>query len=158
MPDIIDRERLLKNETPFIHENYTGISEKPYDYIPCFSVDQIERQPAFSGTKLIFEKIICNYHDGKPYYEIQYISENGERNIGYSSYNLDCVSEWLKQYFMPVIETQNHAHWIDCTDYESDFADEEPEYKCSHCNSGGHYWTFKFDYCPDCGAKMDEKV
>lgn len=48
---------------------------------------------------MIFEKLICANHNGRPYYEIQYI-ENGERHIGYSSYNLDVISEYLTNYFM----------------------------------------------------------
>ena len=48
---------------------------------------------------MIFEKLICANHNGRPYYEIQYI-ENGERHIGYSSYSLDVISEYLTNYFM----------------------------------------------------------
>lgn len=53
MADYIDREKLLKFETPYIHENYTGISEKPYDYVPVFSIDQIERQPSVDAVEVV---------------------------------------------------------------------------------------------------------
>ena len=48
----------------------------------------------------IFEKLICENHNGKPYYHIQYLNEKGERHIGYSSYKLDCISEFLREYFI----------------------------------------------------------
>lgn len=64
----------------------------------------IDMQP--SGTdenqtpnERVFEKLICENNNGKPYYSIQYI-ENGERHIGYSSYNLDAISDYLNKYFI----------------------------------------------------------
>lgn len=41
------------------------------------------------------------YTDGKPhpYYEIHYI-ENGEHHVGYSSYSIKQVSEYLKEFFI----------------------------------------------------------
>lgn len=44
--------------------------------------------------------IIVTITDGKPYYSIKY-KEVGNRhyNVGYSSFNLDFVLEWRKQYF-----------------------------------------------------------
>lgn len=63
MADYIDREKLLKCETPYIHENYTGISEKPYDYVPVFSVDQIERQPSVDAVEVVRCKD-CKHTEG----------------------------------------------------------------------------------------------
>ena len=44
---------------------------------------------------------ICPYpeYKGKPYYSIKYI-ENGEEYVGYSTYNLQVMSGFLKKYFM----------------------------------------------------------
>lgn len=40
-----------------------------------------------------------------------------------------------------------HGRWIDVRQYCGDFM-------CSNCN--GISCTNKYNYCPDCGAKMDE--
>lgn len=60
---------------------------------------------------------------------------------------------------MPTVEAEpiRHGHWVDMGDFES----------CSVCN-GTHlkeYQTYygkclwvKMDYCPHCGAKMDEST
>lgn len=44
---------------------------------------------------------LCPYpeYKGKPYYSIKYI-ENGEEYVGYSTYNLQVMSGFLKKYFM----------------------------------------------------------
>ena len=48
------------------------------------------------------EPELCPYpeYKGKPYYSIKYI-ENGEEYVGYSTYNLQVMSGFLKKYFMP---------------------------------------------------------
>lgn len=46
-----------------------------------------------------FVEILIRDIDGKPYYEIHYI-ENGEHHIGYSSYNIKIISEYLKEFFI----------------------------------------------------------
>lgn len=49
-----------------------------------------------------------------------------------------------------------HAHW---------FLEREPNgspycFHCSNCDSDSHYIGIKtaYDFCPNCGAKMDEEV
>ena len=44
--------------------------------------------------KTCFAQIIVNNSEDKPYYSIMYW-ENGEMNIGFSSYRLDYVRHWL---------------------------------------------------------------
>lgn len=46
-----------------------------------------------------FVEILKHDIDGEPYYEIHYI-ENGEHHIGYSSFNIKVVSEYLKEFFI----------------------------------------------------------
>lgn len=48
--------------------------------------------------KTCFAQIIVNNSEDKPYYSIMYW-ENGEMNIGFSSYNLDYVRRWLNEEF-----------------------------------------------------------
>ena len=50
----------------------------------------------------------CPYpeYKGKPYYSIKYI-EKGEEYVGYSTYSLQVMSEFLKKYFIsPALEKQ----------------------------------------------------
>ena len=74
--------------------------------------------------------IIVTITGGKPYYSIKY-KEVGNRyyNVGYSSFNLDFVLEWRKQYFevaeaVDAKETNVHSKWIPCSEKlpeESDY-------------------------------------
>lgn len=48
----------------------------------------------------------------------------------------------LSGYVAPVV----HGRWIDAREYCGD-------YMCSNCEA--LYGTNKFNYCPNCGAKMD---
>lgn len=56
--------------------------------------EYIEREK----IKTCFAQIIVNNSEDKPYYSIMYW-ENGEMNIGFSSYNLDYVRRWLNEEF-----------------------------------------------------------
>ena len=49
-----------------------------------------------------------------------------------------------------------HAHWVACED------EYEDEYKCSACG-GIQFFDMTpqdegWEYCPHCGAKMDEEI
>lgn len=46
-----------------------------------------------------FREILVRECFGRPYYEILY-KEDGQMHVGYSSYKLDKVSEWLKEFFI----------------------------------------------------------
>lgn len=56
----------------------------------------------------VFKGIVVEYSEyciypeykGKPYFSIKY-AENGQEFIGYSTYKLEVLSEYLKEYFMP---------------------------------------------------------
>ena len=55
-------------------------------------------------------------YKGKPYYSIKYI-ENGEEYVGYSTYSLRVMSEFLKKYFIsPALEKQEKDRWIPVTE------------------------------------------
>lgn len=65
--------------------------------------------PVQSESTRIFVELVARYPDppacmymeyvGKPYYSIKYI-ENGETHVGYSTYSLEVLSRYLKEYFM----------------------------------------------------------
>ena len=54
------------------------------------------------------------------------------------------VREYPTEYVVPVV----HAHWVEETTGFS-------LYGCSACKQ---YEDYKYKYCPNCGAKMDEEV
>ena len=56
--------------------------------------------------KTCFAQIIVNNSEDKPYYSIMYW-ENGEMNIGFSSYKLDYVRRWLNEEF----EVKRNGAW-----------------------------------------------
>ena len=68
--------------------------------------DLIDRQSESTRT---FVELVVRYPDpelciykeykGKPYYSIKYI-ENGETHVGYSTYNPEVLSRYLKEYFI----------------------------------------------------------
>ena len=54
----------------------------------------------------------------------------------------------LREFPTADVEPVRHGHWV-----KSDFGDGI--FECSNCHKTG--WGKKFQYCPACGAKMDEK-
>ena len=113
--------------------------------------EYIEREK----IKTCFAQIIVNNSEAKPYYSIMYW-ENGEMNIGFSSYNLDYVRRWLNEEFevkrnvdvVPVV----HGRWE---------RDADGDWYCTNCDEvvaiceSGRERTYRKPYCPNCGAKMD---
>ena len=65
-----------------------------------------------------FMKLTVRNSNGRPYYSIIYLEfdDNGIGNDfeGYSSYSLDVISDYLKKYFMP--SAQPEQHWIPCSE------------------------------------------
>ena len=93
----------------------------------------------------------------KPYFEIKYFdTEDQCYHIGFGSYRLGFVFDWLKEFFgissAKAVEAEpvRHGRW------EWDVLDV---YRCSACGEksrvkevmGEPVW----DFCPNCGAKMD---
>ena len=77
-------------------------------------------------TKVESLDIIVTMMEDKPYYEIKYKEVGSDHFcIGYSSYRLDYVLEWKKQYF-ELVEREAGADqgWIPC----SERLPEEEEY------------------------------
>ena len=69
-------------------------------------------------TKVESLDIIVTMMEDKPYYEIKYKEVGSDHFcIGYSSYRLDYVLEWKKQYF-ELIESEAGAEsgWIPCSE------------------------------------------
>lgn len=69
-------------------------------------------------TKVESLDIIATMMEDKPYYEIKYKEVGSDHFcIGYSSYRLDYVLEWKKQYF-ELVESEAGADqgWIPCSE------------------------------------------
>lgn len=60
---------------------------------------------------------------------------------------------------MPTVDTVRHAHWE-----QPSYSDEENGvFQCSNCKEAfvlisGSPKENKYEYCPNCGCKMDEKT
>ena len=106
--------------------------------------------------KAIDPKIVVSGSADKPYYSIEYYNISDKRwHIGYGSYSLKFVKEWLNDDFEIVeadIEPVRCGEW----------ANEETAVTCTAC--GRSYDTdfeikrnviMNFKYCPKCGARMD---
>jgi hypothetical protein len=104
----------------------------------------------------VFKGIVVAYpsynaypeYKGKPYFSIKY-TENGQEFIGYSTYKLEVLSEYLKEYFMPP-------------------AQPERKKGCKIVKSTGHYGYCACDqcgkpvhpedlFCSKCGADFREE-
>ena len=55
-----------------------------------------------NGTKIKVKsaEIVVHGTADKPYFEIKYYTTDGKCHIGYSSYKLDFVFQWLKECFV----------------------------------------------------------
>lgn len=109
--------------------------------------------------KTHFAKIIV---DGgtveRPYYSILYYDpKDREYHIGYSSYYLSIVANWLSEYFeladdSAFSEPVVHGQWERCfEDWWHQFEGDQ----CSACKFQIYGGVSHFMYCPNCGAKMD---
>ncbi len=94
-------------------------------------------------------QIVVNKADREPYYMIQYYDVSDKKwHVGYGSFNLSFVRQWLREDFEEVeveFAEVKHGRWKGAG---------LGDYLCSECwevYSGGN----KFNYCPNCGAKMN---
>ena len=104
--------------------------------------------------KVINPKIVIHRDTEKPYYEIEYYSiKNKDWRIGFGSYNLQKVKNWLKNYFEAIpadIVPLKHGKWIFGATNGISWM------KCSECNVLQLGQTLTYCYCPNCGSKMDK--
>lgn len=104
-----------------------------------------------------FKKLVSKKVDGENHYSIHYFDEaDGEIHIGFSSSNLDVISDFLKEFFINN-NAERHAHWIIKYDMG-----EPVGAVCSNCESeigydrNGYFSETDELYCHKCGCKMDE--
>lgn len=103
--------------------------------------------------KAVNPNIIVRGNVDKPYYLIEYydLSDN-EWHIGYGSYCLANVKEWLKTCFEVTnadVAPVKHGHWIQV---------DKNKCECSNCGIIVLIAVYPHgdkNYCPNCGARMD---
>lgn len=125
--------------------------------------DYISREAASANDckhkiKTPFAKIIVGGTPEKPYYDILYFDPvDGKCHIGFGSYHLDYVFQWIAEEFEVTepcddVEPVRHGRWGIVEDEYGGYV------KCSVC--GDEFTSWEGDcaitrYCPSCGAKMD---
>lgn len=126
--------------------------------------DYISREAASADgckhkIKTPFARIVVERTPEKPYYNIWYFDPtDGECHIGFGSYCLDNVFNWLAEEFEVTepttdVEPVRHGAWYPRFE---DWRQQQEGNKCSVC--GFEYYGTgirSFHYCPNCGSKMD---
>lgn len=114
--------------------------------------EYIEREK----IKTCFAKIIVNNSEDKPYYSIMYW-ENGEMNIGFSSYKLDYVRRWLNEKF-EVKRNVDVVPVVRCKDCKHLRVRNQKDIYAFCPKTGIVFWQFEKDtrtsFCSD-GERMD---
>lgn len=116
--------------------------------------------------KTPFARIVVEGIPEKPYYNIWYFNPaDGECHIGFGSYCLDNVFNWLAEEFEITeprtdVEPVRYGKWIDI---DSSFWKPthrgvipvfRKTYRCSECR---RRTAIAENYCPNCGAKMNKE-
>lgn len=129
--------------------------------------------------KTHFARIIVGGTTEKPYYEILYFDPTDGWNIGFGSYFLEFVFQWLSEEFEIVGDASAfgepvvHGRWLYDSGSERHFCSACNEYALSATTQeqvADYDWEenlvvrletvtkeFLTDYCPNCGADMPSK-
>lgn len=104
---------------------------------------------------------LCTYpeYKGKPYFSIKY-RENGKTYVGFGTYKIEMLSQWIKEYFMPSIQPKSKTDEPMQVDLEGDgYADGKLIYDYGKCPKCG--WDFEDGdkdweepYCCHCGQRL----
>ena len=104
--------------------------------------------------KTHFAKIIVEGTAEHPYYGILFFDPtDGEYHVGFGSYYIGNVFQWISEEFeivdAPTVDAVEvvHGRWTPLVKNGFSFG-----VTCSECNTT---WDDKSNYCPNCGAKMD---
>lgn len=109
--------------------------------------------------KAVKPNIIVRGNVDKPYYLIEYYDVlDNEWHIGYGSYCLANVKEWLKTCFEVInadITLVKHGYWDNISESCSVCGSHWAEGMVMNADDWGYFDPMPA-YCPYCGAKMDE--
>ena len=113
--------------------------------------------------KTPFARIVVEGIPEKPYYNIWYFNPaDGECHIGFGSYCLDNVFNWLAEEFEITeprtdVEPVRYGKWIHSEIEDDDWGGTFREWTCSVCGYSVAHNPTGENYCPNCGAKMDKE-
>lgn len=117
------------------------------------SLEAVSADECKHKIKTPFARIVAEGTPEKPYYNIWYFDPaDGECHIGFGSYYLDNVFNWLAEEFEitePHTDVVPVVHGRKIEDEGTGFF-----YLCSLC---GECLPYGANYCPNCGAKMDKE-
>lgn len=152
MNDQIDRQAAIDALSHMCSEDENGITVSRANVNSMLRVLP-SAQPESPRT---FVELVVKYPDpelciykeckGKPYYSIKYI-ENGKTYVGYSTYNLEVLSQYLKEYFILSAEPEI----IHCKDCKHHHKDNNGTY---YCGRNGYGWKLN-DFCSDAKRRTD---
>ena len=104
---------------------------------------------------------LCTYpeYKGKPYFSIKY-RENGKTYVGFGTYKIEILSQWIKEYFMPSIQPKPKTDEPMQVELEGDgYSDGKLVYDYGKCPKCG--WQFEYGekdweepYCCHCGQRL----
>ncbi len=111
---------------------------------------------AKTKTKTHFARIVVGGTAEKPYYNILYFDPDDKKyHIGFGSFRLEYVFRYLLEEFeivdAPSVEAEpvRHGRWI-----EKPYLLGTSRF-CSLCGSNYGMPHEVYNFCPNCGAKMD---
>lgn len=125
------------------------------------AIEALEQEPTAKENLVVgdcmkreFIEIVVNYppadlctypeYKGKPYYSILYRDEDSRNHVGFGTYKIEMLSQWIKQYFMSDIQPKpKTGRWI---------SDKYGQ----HCDQCGNGINTPYKFCPFCGADMRE--
>lgn len=145
------------------HKNSTSIG---YSIGNCKNYE-----PCKDCTNKEFVEIVVSYppadlcvypeYKGKPYYSIKYRENGKEYYTGFGTYNIEILSQWIKEYFITGVQPKTgHWEWV-----QYDYNPKLGDWHCSECRSVVVECVSKeekggiplYKYCPQCGVKMESE-
>ena len=131
-------------------------------------IKSLEQEPCDCISREFIEIVVdyppadlCTYpeYKGKPYFSIKY-RENGKEYVGYGTYKIEFLSQWIKEYFMPSIQPKTKTDEPMQVELEGDgYSDGKLVYDYGKCPKCG--WDFEYGdkdweepYCCHCGQRL----
>lgn len=106
-----DRFYSKEEAETWMEEVYGVEKEKVIESIKSESEKKMDKSSVLSERqekeKVLSAEIVIHGTKEKPYYEIEYYDLDGECHIGYSSYDINFVYEWLESCFEVVPQFDN---------------------------------------------------
>lgn len=97
-------------------KNKKTVEMSNYSEVSTDSTTKNDLVREFEGIEVVYPpEEVCIYpeYKGKPYFAIKY-KENEEEIVGYGTYNLEVLSQYLKDYFIPSVTPQEPRCCKEC--------------------------------------------